>query len=516
MVGPAFTNMDPEFTDPLRMALVPAVAGDDRLHGITDLRHHTARGVLVNGLFQLGLIGVSALRGIVVAVFLTRADYGVWGIVGLTFWTAVSFKSIFGANDKFIQQSEINQEHAFQRAFTVELIFAAAIVPVTAVIVVTVAALTGHGSVVAPGLTLLLMLPATALQFPLAVFFRRMEYRRQRTLAAIEPLGGAVVMVAAAVAGAGYWSFVIGSLFGSWAAAAVALRACPYKIRWRYDRRTLVSYLGFSFSLLLTGISGLVVFYVVILAGSGPLGLAGLGAFTLVGNLVQFTDQADAMITETLYPAICVVSDRLRLLAEVFIKSNRLSLMWAVPFGVGLSLFGSDLIRFVLGVHWLPALPLLEIMGVVTAVNHVGYNWSTFYKARGTTWPMAVSAVVVSGVVIATAIPLMRSDHLAGLGWAFAIGQVVSLLVRGYFAARLFGGVSLITHLVRAFAPTAVAVAPILAFRSIDGLERSLAVGLALFALYAVLTVGATAGFERPLLREATTYFMRKRTAAVV
>ena len=43
-------------------------------------------------------------------------------------------------------------------------------------------------------------------------------------------------------------------------------------------------------------------FQVIYLVGVGPLGLAGLGAFTLVGNIVQFTDQADNIMTKTLYP----------------------------------------------------------------------------------------------------------------------------------------------------------------------------------------------------------------------
>jgi len=42
------------------------------LHGITDLRRHTARGMVVNSAYQVILVGVSALRGVVVAVFSRR------------------------------------------------------------------------------------------------------------------------------------------------------------------------------------------------------------------------------------------------------------------------------------------------------------------------------------------------------------------------------------------------------------------------------------------------------------
>ena len=42
-----------------------------------------------------------------------------------------------------------------------------------------------------------------------------------------------------------------------------------------------------------------------------------------------------------MYPAICAVQDRLELLRESFVKSNRLALMWAMPFGVGIALFAA-------------------------------------------------------------------------------------------------------------------------------------------------------------------------------
>ena len=40
-------------------------------------------------------------------------------------------------------------------------------------------------------------------------------------------------------------------------------------------------------------------------------------------------------MTNTLYPAICAVRDRKDVLFEAFVKSNRLALMWALPFGFG-------------------------------------------------------------------------------------------------------------------------------------------------------------------------------------
>ena len=60
------------------------------------------------------------MRGFVLAVFLPR-DYGIWGVLAVSLSALLFFKQA-GVGDKFVQQEEIDQEAAFQRAFTVELV----------------------------------------------------------------------------------------------------------------------------------------------------------------------------------------------------------------------------------------------------------------------------------------------------------------------------------------------------------------------------------------------------------
>jgi O-antigen/teichoic acid export membrane protein len=509
-VRSATPEIDPQPVEEVRPALPDLAAGDrDRLAGIRDVRRHVARGMLTNGGFQVGLLALTAARGLAVAAFVTRSDYGLWGLVGLTLWTALGLKNQFGAGEKYIQQSEANQEQAFQRAFTIDVIFSCLTIPVAAAVVVGVAVGSGNPRVLLPGLVLLLMVPAMVLQFPVATFYRRMEFRRQRLLQSIDPVLTAVATVGLAVAGAGYWSLVAGTLIGSWTGAVVIAYLSPFQLRFRYDRGTLGRYARFSAPLVLNAVAVLALFQTIYLVGSHAIGVAGLGAFTLAGNLVQFTDQADTIVTATLYPAICAVKDRRALLSEIFVKSNRVSLMWAVPFGIGLTLFAPDLVRFAFGQRWVPAVGVLQVLGAVTAVHHVGYNWWAFVKARGLTWPIAAAGVAQSAVTAGAAVPLMYSHGVIGLAYAFAIGEVVGLLIRGVVMARFFEGVSILSHLARAFAPTAVAAIPVLVLRASHP-DHGLAAAILMFSLYAATTVAATWALEGPLVREAVGYMVRR------
>ena len=86
------------------------------------LRQHTARGALVNAAFFAGLAAISLGRRFGVAIFLTAADYGLWGLIYVAVATVLWLKDV-GISDKFVQQDEADQEVAFQKAFTLNVLW---------------------------------------------------------------------------------------------------------------------------------------------------------------------------------------------------------------------------------------------------------------------------------------------------------------------------------------------------------------------------------------------------------
>src|SRR5438477_413694 len=180
--------------------------------------------------------------------------------------------------------------------------------------------------------------------------------------------------------------------------------------------------------------------------------LAVFPAIALAASVSQFSDRVDQIVTGTIYPAICAVADRTALLHESFVKSNRLGLMWAVPFGLGITLFAGDLVHFGIGDRWTPAIVLLQWFGVTAALNHLGFNWDAYFRARGDTRPIAVMSVAAIVVFLGVAIPLTLTDGLRGLAIGLAIQAATLVAVRGFFLRRLFAGFTLRRHALRAIA----------------------------------------------------------------
>jgi PST family polysaccharide transporter len=480
-------------------------------HG--QLRSRAARGTIVNSLFMIGLAALGLVKGFIVAALIPVSDYGVWGVLVATLAAVALLKEV-GVSDKYVQQEEPDQERAFQQAFTVESIMSAAALVLAAIAIPLASRVYDLPQLVAPGLVLALILPALALQSPTWIFYRRMEFMRQRSVQAVDPVVGFLVTVPLAVAGMGYWSLVIGAVAGSWAAALAALLASPYGLRFRLSRGTLRSYFSFSWPILFVGFGTLLLMQLSAFVGQAALGLAGTGAIVLASTVPAYAARVDDIVTQTIYPAVCAVKDRADLLLETFVKSNRLALMWGMPFGIGVTLFADDLVTYVIGEQWRSAVVLIAAFGAIAAVNHIGFNWTAFYRAQGNTKPLATTMGITLVPFCAIAIPLLATHGLNGFALGMAVTTAAALVARFVYLKRLFPDFRAWFHILRAIAPTVPAAALVLVMRWLEPGSRSPALAAAELVLYIVITIVATVALERRLLREMLGYLGRRQPVA--
>jgi O-antigen/teichoic acid export membrane protein len=182
-----------------------------------------------------------------------------------------------------------------------------------------------------------------------------------------------------------------------------------------------------------------------------------------------------------------------------------------VPFGVGLALFAPYVVDFGLGDRWRPAIGLIQVFGLIAAVNHVAFNWGAYYMARSDTWPLAVVKVVSAAIFLACAIPLLITHGLNGLAIGLAVSTAAALAVRGLYTRRMFPGFRLLRQMARGFAPAVPAAGAVLLVRLVSGGHEGPPRAVAELLLYIALTAAATALLERPLLRELAGYVRDRR-----
>jgi O-antigen/teichoic acid export membrane protein len=468
-----------------------------------ELRRRTLRGTIVTAGFLVLIDGLVLVQGLVVTRILGPSQIGLYGVVSTTVISLIALKRV-GIDEAFVQQDEDDQEREFQYAFTLELGLSAAMFLIILALSPLVATVYEDHRLLALMASLAYLPLAFALQSPLWVFFRRMNFRRQRSLQAIQPVVGfAVTVPLAAATGLGVWSLVVGQVAGYIVAVAAALVVAPYPLALRYDRRVAARYLRFSAPILLTVLGAIVIAQGQILAIKLHGGLAAAGYITLAVTLTRYIDRADQIVTATIYPAICAIQGQRQALEELYVKSNRATLMWVLPYAVGIVLFAPDLVNFVLGASWRPAVVLLQGLAVVGAITQLGFNWFSFFRAHGDTRPPAVESAAGSAAFLGFAITGLLLDGFDGFVAGRIGAALVAFVVRGTYVRRLLPNVRY-RHLVApTLIPIGLASAAAIALRlALWGGRRTLLQAIAELALFGVVYTVTAVSRERVLMSE--------------
>src|SRR5215217_4293350 len=470
-----------------------------------ELGRRTVRGVAINATFLLIVESVALAQGLIVARLLGPREVGLYGIVSITATTLIALKRV-GIDEAFVQQDEQDQEQEFQRAFTLELGLAVIFTLLIAISAPLIAAAYDEPRLLWLTLAVAYLPIAFALQAPLWIFFRRMDFMRQRSLQAVVPLTTFAVTVPLVIAGVGVWSLVIGAFAGNVASAILAIRVSPYRLGIRWDRATLRRYFAFSWPVFVVTICGLLMAQGQIFVFDLDGGLEATGFVALAVALTRYADRADTVISPAIYPAVCAVRDQAATLERLFTAAARASAIWSLAFGALFVLFAPDLVHFVLGDEWNGAVPLLQGLAASGALYYLGFSWIAFARGLNRPRPPALESVGALVVFGAVAVPLLFASGTTAYVLAMVGSSLVVLVVRTYFVRRLLPGVALGSLAARALWPIALAMGAVAAARlAMWGGDRDAVQAGGEVLLFVAVYLGATFTTERDLIRELRT-----------
>jgi PST family polysaccharide transporter len=334
-----------------------------------------------------------------------------------------------------------------------------------------------------------------------AMMFKQLALR---TLAG--RLAGAAVGISLAFYGFGAWSLVLQHLVNSLTAMIVVWLCLPRRVRLRLDLRRVQELLSFaSATLVASGVWQLNVRLFSFLLGylQGP---AALGYFMIAFRVV---DAAQSLINTTLHyvtlPVFSRLQDAADSLKQHYITALRISsLVGLLCFGT-LLLSAESTVRLVLGVEWLPSVPVFQIMALgavflvstsptLTILSAIEMPWA---KANVVLCAFVVTyltffAIGTGNLVFATFSLITRSIVVTALGaWLIAkhlrIGLVAQIkpslpaLAAAFVGAVVVGSlmsmlslspIGILTLTLAGFPSTCLAVVMLLSYPTFKSLIR--------------------------------------------
>jgi PST family polysaccharide transporter len=316
---------------------------------------------LLLGAQKVASVVVTAAGGIALARLLTPEVFGLYAILVFVITLGVRFSEL-GLGAALIQRRDLDLATGLSAAFTATFALALVLGAAIAAAAPLIARWPGvPDEVTAPVRCLALLVVLASLRMPAMVLLeRRLAYLPLTIAETADTITFYVVAIAAAVAGAGLWSFVAGALAARVANLAVLWIATRWRPTFRWNRRELWPVLKFGLlfqASVLVGVAGDAVVPTFVTAWSG---VAAVGYLNWAAALAFLPLQVVSIAGRVLFPALSSLQTEPERFAEA--AERALNRVTAVLYpAAALLLAGADpVVRLVFGEAWLPAVPVVR------------------------------------------------------------------------------------------------------------------------------------------------------------
>jgi len=395
------------------------------------LNYGIVKGVSWMALFTYTTQALSWVVTIFVARVLSPRDYGLMGLATIFIGYADMLADL-GLGQAIIQKKEIIKEEissVFWFSMGIGIIIALGCLPLS-----FLTAYVMHEPKVIPIVQVIgfVFLFSSMRIVPSSLLKRKLDFKNAAICESIGTVFSLVVVITAALLGAGVWALV----FSQISRAIVSAMAYFFMSRWlpqfTFNFANAKAFLNFGIPLTL----GRTLSYIQAKSGTFFAGRAWmsatLGLYSLAKELAQIpTDRITPLINNVCFPAFSKLQDDIKGIGLLYLRASKITSLLVVPICLGGACLGDLLIPVMLGAKWEPMIFIFqlfcisEIANGLNAINGfihpaAGYpKRNLFYQAICVlAMPISFALVVPYGLN-AIAYPALVTGTVLSLGWIF-------------------------------------------------------------------------------------------------
>lgn len=416
------------------------------------------------------------LLGILVASVLARillpGDYGLIGMVTTLFALLTTFSNM-GLSWATIQRKDLTEAQS-HNLFWINATSGALMSGVVMILAPVLADFYGE-----PRLTRIAMVLGVTFAFggigvqPMSLMRRHLQFKQVSLIQLGQYVLGAGVAIALAMLGAGYWALVAQSVSGALLRTALAFHLSGYRPRMPRRRVGTVQLLRFGGYL---SASGFLIYFqrnldnVVI---GKVLGAQELGYYSRAYFLMMLPSiLASGTLGTVMTPALSALQGEPARFGAAYRKAVRWLAVTSFPLAAGLALVSDEAIRLVYGEEWLPVVPILTWLSIVSLTNPIFGTYGWLFTASGKGRTYLFSSIAATGVLVAAFLVGIRWG-VVGLAAAYAMVMAVVVTMPMLYVAHRSAGLP--------FMPTIRSLGPATGATAVMSLSV-VAIGLALGA----------------------------------
>ena len=194
----------------------------------------------------------------------------------------------------------------------------------------------------------------------------------------------AVISIAMALAGYGYWSLVVGTLIGTALGVVFLWRVSQWRPRFRYDLSVARLLIGFGGLVTLESLQGWALNYGDNLAAGYFLGVEALGFYTMAFTIaVVMLGFLILPVSRVAYSAFSRLKDQTEELGRAFVDMTQYLAVIVIPASLGVFLCAELIVEIILDDSWIAAIPAIQILAIMPGLSWIIALYPSLYRAIG-------------------------------------------------------------------------------------------------------------------------------------
>ncbi|MGP1665663.1 MAG: lipopolysaccharide biosynthesis protein, partial [Rhodanobacter sp.] len=277
------------------------------------------------------------------------------------------------------------------------------------------------------------------IQFPLAsigvvqdaMLSRGMRFKQKSFANLAITLGNGVTTLGFALAGAGVWALVWGSLAGSLIRPVALSVAARHWCRPRFSRKGMTDMLHFGSFVTASKLLWYLYSQSDVLIIGKLLGKELLGFYSIAMQLATLPMQKVAeMLGQVGFAAYSSIQHDIAAIRSHFLKVIRILSFISFPVFWGISSISPDLVMVVLGARWESAIIPLQLLGIVMPVRMIGHGSGDVLTAIGKPHLGTLNLLIALAVMPPVFFIGTYYGGLVGASLAWVIGYPILVIAR--------------------------------------------------------------------------------------
>ena len=221
-------------------------------------------------------------------------------------------------------------------------------------------------------------------RIPAAILTKHMRFRLMSIIELVGSTVNCFFAIIFALVSPTVWSLVWAYLIKQVTMTGLTWYFSGYRMKWQFDSRIAKEL--FHFGKYMIGIS--LLWYVGSNAGNTIvgkiLGATALGYFALASNIGNFINtNFTYIVSRIMFPAYAAIQDESEAIKRAYLKTVKYISMFSIPFSVTLICLGKEIMLTLYGPKWLPAVPLVQLFGVIQMIVPIVICSGSLFRGCG-------------------------------------------------------------------------------------------------------------------------------------